>query len=108
MKSKLRIKRLIKNGKRPDLNKISDVKIQKFLEKCWSKDPKESENKKDKPLDIINPETLAKMRRIKSIGGGEASEVFEVVREEHLALKVYYPELYKENDDDDDDLTEAY
>ncbi|KAK8850305.1 hypothetical protein M9Y10_018434 [Tritrichomonas musculus] len=43
------------------------------------------------------------MNKIKSLGRGATSEVFEVVREEHLALKVYYPELYKENDDDDDD-----
>ena len=85
-----------------------EKKVNELKEKMTfkSKDPKESENKKDKALDIINPETLDKMRRIKSLGRGAASEVFEVAREERLALKVHYQELVSEVTDDDDDEEE--
>ena len=40
------------------------------------------------------------MKRIKSLGRGATSEVFEVVREEKLALKVYNVEVAKEINDD--------
>ena len=59
--------------------------------------------KSNSGLDILDTETLDKLKRIKSLGRGATSEVFEVVREEHLALKVYYPELVSETKDDDDE-----
>ena len=62
-----------------------------------------SASKKQPGLEILDTATLDKLRRIKSLGRGATSEVFEVGREELLALKVYYPEIVSEDNDDDDD-----
>ena len=61
------------------------------------------ESKKGGELDIIDAETLEKLKHIKSLGRGATSEVFEVVREERLALKVYNLDLFVEGNDDDDE-----
>lgn len=62
----------------------------------------EIEKKKEQALDIIDTETMDKLKKIKSLGRGATSEVFEVIREEKLALKVYYPEIFNDDDDDED------
>lgn len=54
-------------------------------------------------LDILDRETLDNLKRIKSLGRGATSEVFEVVREERLALKVYFPEIVKDDDDEEEE-----
>ncbi|KAK8840115.1 hypothetical protein M9Y10_031053 [Tritrichomonas musculus] len=73
------------------------------------RDTKTTERSKAKScLEIIDTATLDNLKRIKSLGQGATSEVFEVSREERLALKVYYPEVIgSENDDDDDDEGEG-
>lgn len=67
---------------------------------------------KRRPLQLLNQETLEKMKgkKTKLLGTGATSEVFEVTREEKLALKVYKREFLRdnenanENDDDDDNV----
>ena len=60
-------------------------------------------SKKGSSLDILDIDTLDKMKKIKSLGRGATSEVFEVTRETRFALKVYYPEIICDENDDEEE-----
>ncbi|KAK8845156.1 hypothetical protein M9Y10_021338 [Tritrichomonas musculus] len=87
------------------LNIELEKEVQNLKKQISSKVPETAERKGSR-LDIIDTETLDKLKRIKSLGRGATSEVFEVAREERLALKVYYPSIVSESKDDDDDEEE--
>lgn len=61
--------------------------------------------KKIRPLEIIDVETLQSYKKIKKVGHGATSEVFVVSRPQKIALKILDLELCKidDNNDDDDD-----
>lgn len=81
--------------------KTENTSLKKKLDES-QKRINEIEKKKEQALDIIDTETMDKLKKIKSLGRGATSEVFEVIREEQLALKVYYPEIFNDDDDDED------
>ena len=62
-----------------------------------------SENKQQVGLEILDTVAPDKLRRIISLPLSSLSIVFEVVREELLALKVYNPEIDSEDKDNGDD-----
>ncbi|KAK8895320.1 hypothetical protein M9Y10_023768, partial [Tritrichomonas musculus] len=92
------LKKELKQSKK----RISELEqeVKKLKEKS---SPEKKEVKKGCGLDIIDTETLDKLKRIKSLGRGATSEVFEVVREERLALKVYNLELLTDNENEEEE-----
>ena len=81
--------------------------IEKRNKELENKDKKSNTNDKEpkssNPLDVLDQKTVDSLKKIKSLGRGATSEVFEVVREERLALKVYFPELIQKDEDDNEE-----
>lgn len=52
--TKNKVAKAIKKGKRPDLTKIPDKNIQKFLQKCWSDNPSKRPNSNEVVKELLN------------------------------------------------------
>lgn len=62
-----------------------------------------SEGRKDSSLDILDIDTMDKMKRINSLWRGATSEVFEVTRKTRFSLKFYYPKIICGKNDDEEE-----
>ncbi|KAK8850164.1 hypothetical protein M9Y10_018284 [Tritrichomonas musculus] len=80
----------------------------KLKERDADKDKVTDEKKSDESqeacsLEIFDPRVVDKMKKIKLLGRGTTSEVFEVTRGKTFALKVYDADIVKEKNFDDED-----
>lgn len=81
------------------LKQIQD--LQKQLDD--SKSAKGANEGKNHPFEIFDVETLDNFERVKKLGRGATSEVYQVKRSELAALKIFDVELFNPDDDEDDD-----
>lgn len=87
-KAEEEIKRLKQeNSKLHDENGLLREKIKKMESKTETEKVQKTDSKSFE-LELFEPEAMDNLKVVKTIGRGESSEVFEVAKEQHLALKV--------------------
>lgn len=86
------------NSKLKDENGLLLEKVKK-LESKTENVQKQNQKSNSFQLEIFEPTAIDSLKVVKTIGRGESSEVFEVSREQHHALKV----LFVPNDSNDSD-----